>query len=363
MLNTKRIEVNRAFLISDTHFGVRNNSVEWMEIQRDYFKNFFIPLLKENCKPGDAVFHLGDVFDSRQSINIRVLDFAIEIFEEISKILPVHIIVGNHDIYQKKSNDINSPSVFKWISNIYTYTEPCIVTSNTHKNKILLFPWEEDQQVQKDVILEAKSDYIFCHTDVQNLRFNKNVLIQDGNDPNVYKNCKGMYTGHIHYAQKFANIRVIGSPYQITRSDSGNIKGIWLVDFLKDEEQFFENTLSPKFLKLKLSTLINYTLAESKEIFHNNYIDILISSDDSVTFPFSKLLEILSPIRYKKLSYIVVTNEQLEEYEDDEKEDFDLLSLTTNYINDLQYSDSIKSKMKDYVKNLFERFMKSEEEI
>ena len=66
--------VRRVWMITDTHFGVRSNSREWMDIIDDYFKNTFIPLLKKESKPGDVLVHCGDVFDSRQSINLYVLN-------------------------------------------------------------------------------------------------------------------------------------------------------------------------------------------------------------------------------------------------------------------------------------------------
>lgn len=358
-IDTKSHNIKRAFLVTDTHFGVRNNSVEWMDIQKDYFYNFLIPLIKKELRDGDVLIHLGDVFDSRQAINLRVLDLSMEIFETISKILPVHMICGNHDIYQKKSNKINSLSVFKWLPNIHIYTDPVVIHTPS-KNKLLLLPWQDDNLIEKEIVLNANAHFAFCHTDVQNLKLNHKTLIEHGNEPELYKSYKSMYTGHIHLTQVLGNIRVLGSPYQITRSDSGDIKGVWLVDFGDEKETFFENTVSPKFIKIKLSNLLTYRFSDIKRIFHNNFIDVLITSDDAVNFPFSKLLDVLVNIKYRKLNYIVVTNEQMEDYEDSDYEEFDLLGLTNAYIDDLKYNDSIKTKMKDYVSVLFERFMKAE---
>ena len=42
------MSVNRIWMITDTHFGVRANSMEWFEICKEYHENVFIPLLKEN---------------------------------------------------------------------------------------------------------------------------------------------------------------------------------------------------------------------------------------------------------------------------------------------------------------------------
>jgi hypothetical protein len=51
-----KIPFNRIFLLSDVHFGVRNNSIEWLENQLDFFYNFYIPYLKNNVQKNDVFF-------------------------------------------------------------------------------------------------------------------------------------------------------------------------------------------------------------------------------------------------------------------------------------------------------------------
>jgi len=94
----------RVWILGDLHFGVRANSMEWLEIQKQFFEDVFLPNLRANVKPGDVLVQVGDTFDNRQSINIRVLNYAVTLFEELGKILPVHVICGNHDIWAKNSN-------------------------------------------------------------------------------------------------------------------------------------------------------------------------------------------------------------------------------------------------------------------
>ncbi len=55
-LPIKNIEFNRIFLLSDLHFGVRANSLEWLQNQLYFFKKFYIPFLKENVSKGDILF-------------------------------------------------------------------------------------------------------------------------------------------------------------------------------------------------------------------------------------------------------------------------------------------------------------------
>ena len=78
----------RIWMVSDSHLGCRSNSVLWLNIIEDYFFNFFIPLVKKEYKKGDVLYHLGDVFDNRQSINLAAQHLAIRVFEELAKTFP-----------------------------------------------------------------------------------------------------------------------------------------------------------------------------------------------------------------------------------------------------------------------------------
>lgn len=55
-VETQYINYNRIFLLSDTHFGVRANSLEWLDNQQRFFRDFYIPYLKENVRENDALF-------------------------------------------------------------------------------------------------------------------------------------------------------------------------------------------------------------------------------------------------------------------------------------------------------------------
>jgi DNA repair exonuclease SbcCD nuclease subunit len=72
--------VKRIWILGDMHLGVRSNSLEWLEIQQEYYDKVFIPILKKNFREGDVLVQVGDVFDNRQSINLKVLHYAVAFF-------------------------------------------------------------------------------------------------------------------------------------------------------------------------------------------------------------------------------------------------------------------------------------------
>jgi DNA repair exonuclease SbcCD nuclease subunit len=340
------IPAKRIWLITDTHFGVRSNSREWMNMIEDYFNNFFIPLLKKEYRPGDILIHCGDTFDSRQSLNIYVLNKAQEIFENISDILPVYIIVGNHDIFLKYSNEINSMKVFKHMKNITVFEQPQRINFGSKTG--MLLPWVEDHEELTTFVQNPanKADILFCHADVKGVSFNRHVKIEEGTDAISFQQYDKVYSGHIHYAQKFKNVRMLGTPYQLTRSDAGNPKSIWRLDLETNEEQSWENVRSPKFLKYKIEWILEQSIERLQEAFFNNYVDILISPQWSLKFPFATFVEQF--YGYQKINHIIVTDDELVEVDGEEgiAEEISLLKMIEHYVDATAYNEGIKDKLK-----------------
>ena len=55
-VNSSHLPFNNIFLISDTHLGVRSNSLEWLLNIKNFFYEFYIPFLKKNMHEGDILF-------------------------------------------------------------------------------------------------------------------------------------------------------------------------------------------------------------------------------------------------------------------------------------------------------------------
>jgi DNA repair exonuclease SbcCD nuclease subunit len=178
-------EVKRVWILGDLHFGVRANSMEWLEIQKDFFENLFIPTLKEHVQPGDVLVQVGDTFDNRQSINIKVLNYAVDLFERLGEILPTHIICGNHDIWAKKSNEITSIDSLKWIPNVQIYKEPELLKWNNRN--VLMMPWRKDANHEAETLADfPQTDIVFCHSEVKGIYLNAKVKNDHGTDSNIY---------------------------------------------------------------------------------------------------------------------------------------------------------------------------------
>ena len=56
-------------IITDTHWGVRNDHIAFLDNNKTFLENTFFPYIENNGI--DTVLHLGDLVDRRKYININ----------------------------------------------------------------------------------------------------------------------------------------------------------------------------------------------------------------------------------------------------------------------------------------------------
>lgn len=276
----------KIFLIGDCHLGLGypNNSEKWFKTHQDYFNNFLIPLLKNRATSDDIIVILGDFFDNRNIIPINILNYGIDIIEELSKITQVHLIVGNHDLWSKSASDINSVRPLRYISNVKIYNKTEIFEYNGHK--ILMMPYIENRLEQIKLIEENKQcDYLFCHSDLNGCRMHLTSVANKNSDKidiENFKSFKKVKSGHIHIRQRNSIFEFIGSIFQMDRNDLGDQKGITIMDLESGEDEFIPNKVSPVFKKIKI--LSEEDIDDLDEIKGTkDYIDLSISNNLLIT--------------------------------------------------------------------------------
>ena len=281
----------KIFFLADLHFGCRADNEIWLKDYCDYFYDVFIPLLKEKYEDGDIVCSLGDVFDNRSSVGINTINAVIDIFEKIVDICPdVRLIVGNHDIYNKSTNDITTLNVLKYIKGVKIYYNPEVEVIGG--KTILFHPWMENKEIQSKLLSNFNGDYIFGHLDVYGVESNsKGIKTKSANavDMSEFKTAE-VYAGHIHLRQNYKNIHYVGNPYAKVRGE-GNSKGITVLNIKTGKTEFYENTFSPKFISENIYEISNLTVGELKEKWKNNYVDLHVLGSDITKCRFEELRE------------------------------------------------------------------------
>jgi len=354
-VDTIPLNYKNIFLLSDLHFGVRANSLEWLQNHARFFREFYIPYLKENMQEGDILFILGDWFDNRQLLDIYVMNTSIDIVIELSEVIPVHFITGNHDIYKKYDTDVNSIRAFKYIPNVTIYEKPIVVTNG--KSKILVLPWIGDLETEEKYVAKNEHQYVFAHANIAGFKYDNGRYIHKGSNFTHIDGIKRLFSGHIHKRQEFQQYIYIGSPYSTKRSDIGNQKGVYRFNPDANKVKFVENNFSPIFQKILLENLLELTLEQTIRVFDNNYSDIIVPDKYIHIFNLSKFITLLQDCKYKKIE---ISGEQHKM--DDELSEIsegteikDILTLLEISIDDLQHQMKVLIKLKLLNKKYYER--------
>ena len=131
-------------LITDQHFGARNDSQLFLDYYEKFYSEVFFPkLMEEEIK---TVLILGDTFDRRKYVNFNTLQKSKSMFfdklrdNEIS----VYMLAGNHDTYYKNTNEVNSIDLLlREYENILVIDEPMTIHLNfkNESDDILMIPW------------------------------------------------------------------------------------------------------------------------------------------------------------------------------------------------------------------------------
>lgn len=292
-------------MISDTHFGVRNDHPTWLADMESYFDNFFTPFIwKQYDKFGDkiAVTIMGDLFDNRDSVNIQTFNIALRCVKNIASICNLYILVGNHDMYKKKDSTMSSLEMLRYVPNVYVVSTPTTFTFGFGKT-VLMIPYTGRYSDESKLLRETQVDFAFLHTDCIGAVFDNGKEVIDGTDATMFRGTM-VYSGHIHRRREYRKMTYIGCPYHLRRSDIGNNKGIYELSFETNTHHFYPNNFSPIFQKVKLSDYVLKSLGDFKSLVANNYTDIIVDVESYGKMTLFSLLKHIPREIYKEIEFI-----------------------------------------------------------
>lgn len=327
-------------IINDLHFGVKNDSLIFLDYQKEFYDKVFFPTL--NTKQIKNVSILGDSFDKRKVSNHQTIESSKQmLFNPLyDKGIDTNILIGNHDSMYANKLSVNSPRLLlSEFSNINIIEFPIQVQN------ILYVPWicEDNYETCMEMIKKTKAEYCFGHFELSGF-YNNSHVFKDGINPSILKRFKHVYTGHYHSKQTIGNITYTGSQYQLTFADVEK-KGFHIFDDDTGELEFIENPY-------KMFHTITYSENEAISVPNicGKIVKVIVkdNTDKKKYEKFLKSLEEQNPFELK-INDILVDHDELEE-------DIDLDIDTTDtvikkYIDNSEVSLD-KNRLNDIFKSL-----------
>lgn len=267
-------------MLADLHLGVKKSDRVFQDSQMKFFEKQLVPELKE--RGIDTIVILGDVIDTRQSINTSTMNTVYDLFHDVLAEFDIHVILGNHDLYFTTTTEVNGVKWFHLLSNVHLYEKPTKVRLGKpgDETEVLMLPWIVDYSEFGKWNVSA--EYVFAHLDIAGMKMDKynfsttGVTISD-----LFDRFEHIYTGHYHTRsekkQGTKNITYIGSPYQISRIDIGDKRGVTILDLATNETELIENTKSIQFRVVDFPEEI----ADIDNFTRGNVVDVRVKYEDS----------------------------------------------------------------------------------
>jgi hypothetical protein len=229
-------------LITDQHFGIRGDSIHFLDYYEKFYSNVFFPELK--TRKIDTVIDLGDSFDRRKYINYMTLKKSKEMwFDPLYKNkIKMHSIVGNHTVYYKNTNEVNSFDILMGeYPNIKNYSSPEQVEFGGVSHAIV--PWINNANYADTMkFLETTdSQVVFGHFEIAGCKMDRTTVNEHGILPHSFKRFDRVFSGHFHHKSTTGNIDYLGAPYEMTWADYQDPKGFHIYDTVTREIEFIEN--------------------------------------------------------------------------------------------------------------------------
>jgi DNA repair exonuclease SbcCD nuclease subunit len=227
-------------LITDTHWGVRNDQLAFLDNNKKFLDNVFFPYLDTHSI--DTVIHLGDLVDRRKYLNINTAkrlrdDFISPLHQR--EIRP-YLIIGNHDTYYKNTNSVNSiQEIYGNDFRIYTSAEEVVFDGVP----ILFIPWicEDNREATLKLIGQTNAQIALGHLELAGFEMYRGSPVSHGDDRLLFDRFDLVCSGHYHHRSSSGNINYLGSHAEFTWSDYDDPKGFHILDTETRELAFVEN--------------------------------------------------------------------------------------------------------------------------
>ena len=277
-----KMEIIPKIIITDTHFGRKNNSINFLRSQMTFFDQLIQKISKLPAGTRFDIVHCGDIFESRSTVGVYILDSVMDMFRnmiktamKINKNNRLIFVAGNHDFYSPVGDTVN--------------TLDALLSQLAFEGR-----WNNNI----DNIDFSGIKVVFTHTDLHEYK----------NDPRIPQDTF-VLSGHIHGMRRYRDNKFINipTPYGLDFSDGNDDnKGAFILDSKMQLKSFLVNTTSIKFRRIDEGDIYNIKDLDESIERGDNY-NIYLSSESMSD---SKIMAKINELRenFKYINIIPVSN-------------------------------------------------------
>ena len=339
-------------IVTDTHFGARNDNQNFNEHFYKFYDNVFFPTLEE--RGIKACVHMGDVVDRRKFISYKIAnDFRNRFIKRFGELgIDLHIIIGNHDTYYKNTNEVNSMEELVGRDRHKIYTNPEVVDFDGLL--VQFIPWINAGNYEQSMAALSRSpaEVAMGHLEINGFEMHKGHMAQGSYEKELFRRFDTVFSGHFHHKSDDGQIYYLGTPYEIYWNDYQDPKGFHIFD---TETRELERIVNPfgifekiyyddstkdyskhKFGKYK-NKYVKLIVVNKKDLYgFDQFVDKLLKADAYEV----KIIEDFSELDPENVSDEIIERTE------------DTMTLLENYIDELDVTLD-KERLKGTMRSLY----------
>jgi len=339
-------------IITDQHFGARNDSIAFLDFFEKFYDNTFFTVLDSNDIT--TVLILGDTFDRRKYVNFYALQRAKQMFFDKLAVrgIKVYMLAGNHDTYFKNTNDVNSPDLLlREYSNITVIDKPTDITIDGVD--ITMIPWICPENYVDCVAQMTSTPAEICmgHFEISGFAMYRGMQSHEGLSKTLFEKFDLVFSGHYHHRSDDGHIYYLGNPYELTWQDFNDPRGFHLFDLNTRGLQFIQNPYT-MFERLEYDDKGKEPIDLDSFELQGKFVKLVVVNKTDF-YKFDKFIQKL----YNKGCHDIKVVEDMSEFNEGEFVDETInleytLSVLGHYVDSIE-TDLDKEKIKNYMRALY----------
>jgi len=351
-------------IITDQHFGARNDSTHFLDYFEKFYSGTFFSIL--DSESIDTVLILGDTFDRRKYINFYSYKRTREMFFDklAQRGIKVRMLAGNHDTYFKNTNEVNSVRLLlQEYTNIEVIDSP--KTIEVDGTSICMMPWicPENYQQSMDELKNTTADIVMGHFDIAGFQMHRGMSSTDGLSRDLFSRFDMVFSGHFHHRSTSDNIYYLGNPYELTWQDYNDPRGFHLFDLSTRKLTFIENP-NVMFHRITYDDKENsITEITNKDLnkYTNTYVKVVVINKTN-PYLFDKFMNNLYSINPIDITIAEDFTDLTEGVEDDMIDQAeDTITIINKFVDGIKEEHIDNDKLKTVLKELYVEALNQEQ--
>jgi len=341
--------MSKVAILGDTHFGARNDSELFQEFFAKFYEDFFFPYIEKN--EIKHVIQTGDFMDKRKGVNFRTLNWVTNnLLGRLGAMnCEFHAFPGNHDIFYRHSNEINSlEELFSWMEHVRIYNAPTTITIDGATFDMI--PWMNKYNTESttDFISGSISDVCVGHFEIDGFEMHAGIPGHGGLDMKMFDHYGMVLSGHYHHRSTRGNITYVGTPYEITWSDFDDPRGFHVYDTEDHTLTFIENPFR-MFRKAFFASKTDYSDYDFDQ-FAKSIVKVIVADNEDN----SKWEWFISEVAKRQPADYTVVESDITMIEGIDEEALEALDTFTVLLHTAEHSAEPNGLDKDKLKKMIE---------